>query len=237
MQENMAMTQIKSKENFKCKYCGRSFARASTLEVHLCEQKRRYQNKDTPGSRIAFQCFIRFFEYTQGSAKSKTFDDFAQSPYYRAFFKYGVYCADTKVINPQRFCEWLLKKNKKVDYWCTDKNYDEYLKEYILMENATDAVARALETGIAWSYKNSEPVEHFLRHGNRSKICHYITQGRITGWCVFNCDSGHEFQNDLTSDQLAIKFDYVQPDRWKNRFKAYPADTEYCKSMLKDAGW
>ena len=88
MQENMAMTQIKSKENFRCKYCGRSFARASTLEVHLCEQKRRYQNKDTPGSRIAFQCFISFFEYTQGSAKTKSFDDFAQSPYYRAFFKF-----------------------------------------------------------------------------------------------------------------------------------------------------
>ena len=68
-----------SKPTYKCKYCSRSFARETTLAVHVCEQKKRFQHKDSPTSRMAFQSYIKFYEIAQGSAKQKTFDDFATS--------------------------------------------------------------------------------------------------------------------------------------------------------------
>ena len=30
----------------KCTYCGKEFAKARTLQVHLCEPKRRYLQRD-----------------------------------------------------------------------------------------------------------------------------------------------------------------------------------------------
>ena len=55
--------------------------------MHVCEPKRRYQERDEVGVQIGLQSYMRFYEITQGSAKLKTFDDFAESPYYRAFVK------------------------------------------------------------------------------------------------------------------------------------------------------
>ena len=88
---------------FKCKYCQREFSRETTLSVHVCEQKIRFQHKDDPANRMGFQNFLKFYETTQGSSKLKTYDDFATSPYYKAFVKYGNYCVSSKVINPARY--------------------------------------------------------------------------------------------------------------------------------------
>jgi hypothetical protein len=180
---------------------------------------------------------LNFYEVTQGSAKNKTFDDFATSAYYRAFVKFGNYCVNARVVNSTRFAEWLLKHNKRIDYWGSDKMYEEFLKEYIYRENATDALTRALETSMDWSEATENPTEHFLRYGNSNKICHYVTTGRVTGWTIFNCDSGHEWLENLTEEQLAIVWDFLDPDRWSRILKDYPGDTEYMKEMLRKAGW
>ena len=98
----MVGTINKLKQTYKCKYCEREFARESTLDVHVCEQKKRFQHKNDSGNRIGFQNYLKFYEVTQGSAKTKTFDDFATSAYYKAFVKYGNYCVNSKVINITR---------------------------------------------------------------------------------------------------------------------------------------
>ena len=225
------------KQTYKCKYCERSFARETTLAVHVCEQKKRYQNKDAPQTRMAFHSYLRFYEITQGSAKAKSFEDFATSAYYKAFIKFGNYCTNARVVNPVRFSEWLLKHNKKIDYWGSDKMYDEFLKEYIFKESGTDALTRALEASVAWAYESNNPTEHFLRFGNTNKLCQLIANGRLTGWIIFNCSSGHEFLESLNPDQLAIVYEYVEPDKWAKKIKDYPGDTAYVKEMLKQAGW
>jgi len=226
-----------SSQSFKCKYCEREFRKETTLEVHICEQKRRYQTKDDPATRIAFQNYLEFYETTQGSAKNKTFDDFAKSAYYRAFVKFGNYCVNARVVAPTRFSEWLLKNNKRIDYWGSDKLYEEFLKEYVYRENATDALTRALETSVDWAEDTDNPTEHFLRYGNSNKICHYVTTGKVTGWTIFNCESGHEWLESLNPEQLAIVYDFLDPDKWSRKIRDYPGDTEYMKEMLGKAGW
>ena len=98
-------------------------------------------------------------------------------------------------------------------------------------------MARALETGVAWAYDTTNPTEDFLRYGNSNKICHFITTGRVTGWTIFNCDSGHEFLENLSQEQLEMVYDFIDPERWTKKLKDYPGDTEYVKEMLKQAGW
>ena len=148
---------------YTCQYCKKDFIKEASLAVHSCEPRRRRMEKDEAGVRLGFHSYIKFYELTQGSAKLKTYDDFCDSPYYKAFIKFGRYCVSVKAINPARFTEWILKQNKKIDHWCKDSVYTEYLMDYLRVENINDALARAMEFGIDWAEKNGHPAEDCLR--------------------------------------------------------------------------
>ena len=222
---------------FTCGYCDKTFARESSIEVHMCEPKRRRLQRDDRGVQLGLQAYVRFYETMQGSAKNKTFDDFETSSYYRAFVKFGHYCVNTRVINPDRFMAWLLKQQKKIDKWCSDQIYTEYLTNYLTLEAVDDALARAMEYGLDWAEKTGNPAHDCLRYGNANAICHAITAGRISPWVIYNSESGQKFLGDLSSEQVTMIWIYIDSDVWQKKFQTYPADQEYSKEMLKQAGW
>ena len=78
-------------QTYKCRYCEKSFAKESTLAVHLCEQKRRWQQEKEVPVQLGLKAYLRFYEVTQGSARLKSYADFVSSPYYNAFVKHGRY--------------------------------------------------------------------------------------------------------------------------------------------------
>ena len=183
------------------------------------------------------QSYIKFYELTQGSAKLKTFDDFADSPYYKAFVKFGRHCVAIRAINPARFVEWVLKQNKKLDYWCKDTVYTEYLMDYLRVENVSDALARAMEFGIDWADTSGHPAEDCLRYGNSNTMTYAVSVGRISPWIIYNCESGQKFLSELDPTQIAMVWPYIDTDFWQRKFKDYPADQEYAKEILTKAGW
>lgn len=231
------MNTAQQTEGFVCQYCERSFRKETSLAVHLCEPKRRYQEQSEVGVQLGLQAYLRFYEITQGSARLKTWDDFARSPYYRAFVKFGRYCVAIRVINIPRFIEWLLKNNKKIDHWCRDSVYAEYLQEHLRQEAATDALARAMEQAIGWSEETNNPDRDYLRFGNSNAICYAVTTGRISAWVLYNCDSGAEFLAGLNQEQIAMIWPFIDTDFWQRRFRDYRADAEYVREMLTKAGW
>ena len=230
-------TVIQTEIEFRCQYCEKTFRRESSLAVHLCEPKRRHQERDEIGVQLGLQAYLRFFEITQGSARLKTFDDFAQSPYYRAFVKFGRHCAAIRAVNTARFIDWVVRQNKKIDHWCRDTVYTEYLTEHVRSEAATDALGRALETAIDWAAHTGNPDRDYLRYGNDNVICHAVMNGRITAWVLYNCDSGTEFLGRIKSEQVTMIWSMIDADFWQRRFRDYAADTEYVREMLRKAGW
>ena len=205
--------------------------------MHVCERKRGYQERTESGVQIGLQAYLRFYEITQGSAKLKSFDDFAKSPYYRAFVKFGRHCVQIRAINVPRFVEWVINQNKKIDHWCHDKIYTEYLHEYLRAEAAGDALTRALLESIAWGDETQHPDRDFLRYGNTNRLCYLINTGRISPWVLYNCESGQQFLANLNNEQIAMVWNMIDTDFWHKKFQQYPADTEYCKHILKQAGW
>jgi hypothetical protein len=222
---------------YHCRYCMREFVKETSLSSHVCEQKRRYQERTEQGVQLGLQSYLKFYEYTQGSAQLKTWDDFVASPYYRAFVKFGRYCQGIRAINVMRFMDWLLKNNKKIDLWCKDSYYTEYLVDYLKLEAVTDALGRAIEYSIDWAEKNSAQPNDCLRYGNRNLICHAVTTGHISPWVIYNCDSGRQFLNEISSEQVAIIWPYIDTDTWQGKFSTSLADQEYAQEILKQAGW
>lgn len=230
-------TETTVEPEFRCIHCQKLFRRESSLIVHLCEPKRRSQEKHEVGVQLGLQSWLRFFEITQGSSKLKSFDDFVKSPYYRAFVKFGRYAQDIRAVNFSQFVDWLIRQNKKLDHWCQDRVYSEYLLGYVKTENSTDALLRAMEEALRWQQETDNPSNHYLRYGNVNRICHSIVNGRVTAWCLFNCDSGNEFLQNLNAEQLAIIYDWVDADFWDRKFRDYSADQAYARDILSKAGW
>lgn len=222
---------------YTCQYCKKSFSKETTLAVHVCEKKKRYQSRGETGVQIGLNAYLKFYQLTQGSAKTKTFDDFADSPYYRAFARFGQYCVSIRAINIPRFVEWLLKNNKKIDNWTSDSVYGEYLSQYIRDESVTDALARAVEQSIDWSEQTNNPPKDYLRFGNDNAICYAVTTGRVSPWALYNSDSGTEFLNRINQEQVLMLWPVIDADFWQKKFKEYPEDTEYARQILKQAGW
>ena len=224
---------------YKCRYCEKSFRKESSLAVHLCEQKRRWQQEKEVPVQLGLKAYLRFYEITQGSAKLKSYEDFVKSPYYQAFVKWGRHMVAIRGINPTAFLEWLLKNNKKIDYWCKDEFYATYLHEYLRREAAQDALERALKEMQNYAEDHSELKNGFsdyFRYGNGNRICYHIGTGRISPWVVFNCDSGHTFLESLLEEEVEMIIPWIDPTFWDKKFQDYLADSLWVKDILRQAG-
>lgn len=228
-----------SKPTYKCKYCEKAFAKESTLAVHLCEQKRRWQQEKEVGVQLGLKAYLKFYEMTQGSAKLKSYENFVTSPYYQAFVKWGRHMVDIRGINPTAYLEWLLKNNKKIDYWLKDEFYVTYLHEYLRREAVQDALERALKEMQNYAEDHLElrnGFSDYFRYGNSNRVCYHISTGRISPWVVFNCDSGVAFLDSLGEEQIGMIIPWIDPEHWQRKFKDYLADTEWVKDILVKAG-
>ena len=220
-----------------CAYCGREFSRPSSLEVHLCEQKRRNNERDERGVQIGYRAFIRFYEITQGSAKLKTWDDFVRIPYYKAFVKFGRYCTGTRVIEAEQYLEWLLQTNKKLDHWCKDSLYDEFLIQYLRQELPIPAIKRALDAADRWHSVTGNPQKDYLRYGNTNEICLAITGGRISPWILYNTNGGTQFLESLDTAQINMIWPYIDSEFWQRRFQTCTVERVYVESYFQELGW
>lgn len=225
--------------SFVCKYCNKSYLKESTLIAHMCESKRRWQQQNETGVQIGFKSYLRFYEITQGSAKLKTYEDFVSSPYYLAFVKYGRYLISIRAVNTSSLTDWLIKNNKKLDHWCKDTLYLEWLHQYLKKENVQDAIERALNEMQVYADNDSilqNNFANYFKFGSKNRIVHHIANGRISPWILYNCNSGIEWLGNLQEEQLEIIMSWIDPDFWQKKFKDYAADAEWVKSILSGAG-
>jgi len=227
---------IKSTE-FSCEFCSRSFQRETTMMKHLCENKRRWQDKDLPGNRIGFQSWLRFYAKNTATKKQRTYIDFSKSAYYIAFVKFGHYCVDIKCINVTRYADWLLKNNIKIDSWCSDSNYDKFLVECLKQEDPLDAIARSIETTIEHAKNEKIQSKDYLRYGNRNRICSLVVNGKISPWMLYQSESGIQFLEGIDSTQQKMIFEYINPEQWAIKFKRNVGAATQVKDLLKQAGY
>jgi hypothetical protein len=221
--------------NFKCEYCGKLFAKEKTLFVHICEQKRRHLSKAERHVQLGLLTFQKFYEVTQRTAKQKTFDEFASSPYYTAFVKFGSFMSNTNPIYPERFIDFVIKSGVKLDHWCRDELYNQYISELIKIEPADGAIQRTIQTMMEWADKNNAQWEHYFAYVNLNRATHNIKEGLVSPWIILNCKSGREMLKKMNDEQLAIVGPVIDPQFWSRRFKSLPADVELVKDVIKEA--
>ena len=116
--------------SLECQFCKKTFKKEKTLSVHLCEQKRRWINKDSKYVRLGFLAYNRFYEITQGSSTQKTYEHFSKSNYYTAFTKFGRHILEINAID----AIWIPRINivegitqNHIDKWSWTINQDGWI--------------------------------------------------------------------------------------------------------------
>jgi len=221
--------------NFKCEHCGKLFAKEKTLVVHICEQKRRHLSKGEKHVQTGLLTFQRFYELTQKTKKQKTFDEFASSSFYTAFVKFGSFVVNTAPIYPERFIDFVIKSGVKLDHWCRDELYDQYISELIKIEPADGAIQRTVQSMMDWGDANNSPWEHYFAYVNLNRATHDIKEGLISPWILLNTKAGKTMLQGMNDEQLAIVGPVIDPQFWMRRFKNLPADVELVKDVIKEA--
>lgn len=219
-----------------CDFCGSNFVRESTLSKHICETKRRYNDRDRVGNRIGFSSWVQF--YNKHSRKQKRdYMEFAKSAYYTAFVKFGNYCHEANVLNVPRYVDWLLKEQISIDHWNRDSNYTKFIVEHLKSEDPLDAIARSIEATVELAITDKIQTKDVLRYGNRNKICFEITKGKISPWMLYHSDSGLQFIEHLDATQQKMILEYINPEQWAIKFKRSTNIISEVKQLLKAAGY
>jgi len=222
---------------FGCEFCKRTFIRESTMLKHICEYKHRWVERDRRGNQIGFQSFVQFYKKHSAAKKDKTYEEFIKSSYYTAFIKFGNYCLEINALNVPRLVDYYLKNNIKIDSWTSDKHYTEYLIDYLKTENPLDAVQRSVESCLDLAQEENLQPNHYLRYGNRNKICRIITNGKISPWVLYHSEGGKKFLDELPEDLIKMIYDYINPVQWAIKFSKLEKDVQEVGSLLQELKW
>ena len=233
----MKETSVTEPVKYGCEFCKREFLKESTVAKHICENKRRWLDKDLRGNQFGFQTWVQFYKKNTSSRKHRTYEEFIRSAYYTAFTKFGNYCLNINAINITRYVEWLLKNQIKIDNWASDSVYTKYLIEYLRHEDPFDAIHRSVETCIKLAEDANIQPHDMLRYGNANKLCYAITTGKISPWLLYQSDSGTHFLDTLNEGHVKMIIDYINPEQWAIKFKRDMDVTKRVKDTIKEAGY
>ena len=219
----------------KCTYCDKTFARERTLQVHLCEPKRRHLQKNEKWVQNAFMVFRRFYEIHQNANTPKTYEEFCNSSYYNAFVKFGRFIMNINPLYPEKYIDYVLTSKIKLDQWARDDLYESYLIDALKNEPVEAALQRSIATMMDWAQEQHAQWSDYFRLVNTNRAVQHIQQGKISPWLLLGCNAGKKMLKSFTDEQLQMAQRFINPEYWSNKFISYPADTLFVQETAKEA--
>ena len=221
---------------YTCQYCNHSFTKEKTLAVHVCEQKRRALAKTERHVVLAYDTFIKFYKLAQPQNKQdKTYEEFCKSPYYNAFVKFGSFVSNVNPLYPDRFINWVVSSGVKLDHWCRDELYEQYVLELIKSENVETALERSIKHMMDWAENNQSVWNHYFNYVSLSRATYDIKDGKVSPWLILNSKNGKDMLKNFNDEQLAAVSNIMDLPFWLNKFKRMPADVELARQVVKES--
>jgi hypothetical protein len=220
---------------YVCQYCSNTFSKEKTLMVHLCEQKRRALAKTEKHVVMGYDAFNRFFKMSQNLKGNKTYDEFAKSPYYNAFVKFGSFVSNVNPLYPDRFIDYVIKSGVKLDHWCRDELYEKYVADLIRTETVETALQRSIGHMMTWADAHQSQWNHYFLYVSLNRATFDIRDGKISPWVILNSKNGKEMLSKFSDEQLAAVGTTIDPQFWMNKFKKLPADVELVRQVVKES--
>lgn len=203
--------------------------------AHTCEQKNRWLARDDKPVRFALIAFQKFYQLSMRSKKVKTYDDFMQSIHYSGFVRFGRHVININAIEIEGFIEFLIKRQTPLQDWCSEAWYEAWVRELSKKEDPMKAIERNILLMEAWALDSGEQWQDFFRKVPPALATKWIKSGRISPWLLY-AGVGNQLFTRMSSEQLVMVKEWINPLFWFEKIKANKADMETIETILKDAG-
>lgn len=220
---------------YTCQYCSTKFSKEKTLAVHVCEQKRRALAKSERHVVLGYDTYNRFYKLTQNSKADKTYEEFARSPYYNAFIKFGSFVSNVNPLYFDKFIDYVIKSGVKLDHWCRDELYDKYVVDLIKTEPVEVALERSIKHMMEWADTHKSVWNHYFLYVSPSRFMFDVKDGKVSPWLVLNSNNGKKLLKTLNDEQLSAISNIIDPQFWVGKFKKLPADAELVRQVVKES--
>jgi len=203
--------------------------------VHMCEKKRRALQQNEKRVQLGFYAFQRFYKLSAGHKNEKTYEDFCASSFYNAFVKFGSFVSNVRPLYPDKYIDYVVTSNVKLDHWCREEMYEKYAIELIRKEGVETALERSVNTMVKWAEEHNSLYNHYFLYASTNRITWDIKDGKISPWLVLNSKSGKECLMKFNDEQLNMLTSILEPRHWAMRFNRSKKDVELVKQIVKEA--
>lgn len=228
--------ELGKRGEFECKWCHRVFSKETIVARHLCEQRRRWEQKDTKHARYGLEAYLAIQKHFHRNATAKTEEDFRHSDYYLACLRWGRFVIDINCLDVLEYLQWLLRLNIPIDRWNEDAVYDCYLQDRVFAEDAWDALAHSILTMVRWSENHSKEFQNYFRQAQTARIITDIRKALISGWLVFCSTSGQAWLGSLEQSDLDLVWAWLDVSRWNVKFERAPDTVQKITAICTEAG-
>jgi hypothetical protein len=222
-------------DSFICPHCQNKFVKEKTLMVHVCEQKRRHLAKNEKHVQMGFMAYDRFYKLNQKQDKPRTYEEFSQSPYYNAFIKFGSFVSNVNPLYPDQYIDYVVKSGVKLDHWCREGLYEDYVLHLVKNEPVEVALQRTISHMLEWANNNDSVWNHYFNYVSTNRATFDIKDGKISPWLILNCTSGKKLLANLNDEQLSSVGITIDPVFWQKKFKTNEHDMELIKDVVKES--
>jgi hypothetical protein len=220
---------------YNCDHCNAKFTKEKTLFVHMCEQKRRHLAKNEKHVQLAYQTYDKFYKLSQKNDKTKTYEEFSQSPYYNAFVKFGSFLSNVNPLYPEKYIEYVVTSGVKLDHWCRESLYEEYVLHLIKNEPVEVALQRSIMHMNDWANTHDSVYNHYFLYVSTNRATFDIRDGKISPWILLNSDTGKKLLSTLNDEQLVSIGTTIDPEFWIKKFKSLPDDVDFVRQIAKES--
>jgi len=221
-------------QNYICSHCQAKFSKEKTLFVHMCEQKRRHLAKNERHVQMGYLAFDRFYKLVQKYNEQKTYAEFAQSPYYTSFVKFGSFLHNVNPLYPDKFIDYVVTSGVKLDHWCRESLYYDYVLHFVKNENVETALQRSISTMMDWADSHNSVWNHYFLYVSPSRATFDIKDGKVSPWILLNSISGKKLLSRFSDEQLVELGSTLDLDHWIKKFRSSSEDLELVKHVVKE---
>ena len=136
----------------------------------------------------------------------------------------------------EKYIEHIVTSGIKLDHWCRDEHYEQYVINLILRESVETALERSIETMSQWAEEKNSSGNHYFLYASINRIVWDIRDGKISPWLLLNSKTGMQALDRFNDEQLNMLVKVLDPSHWSLRFKRQQADVELAKQIAKQAG-
>jgi len=219
----------------KCDFCKKEYKREEAFEKHICEPKRRWNQRHDQIGMMAFELFSEFKKFHRIRSKKDLQTVFLESKQYRAYETLAKFFMTINPLNINEYFSYLMRSGAPFRKWTSENHYFKWAHEKIMTEDSDIAVSRSIETLQEYSIEHELELQEVCLNLTGHRLCLWLRTGRISPWFVILCSQTENLLGKLDQEELDSIKELINPLYWRMRVKSDPK-VPHLKKELREAG-